>query len=74
VPVTYVRVQAGRADDEEDQERRTHERPGLERDVKHWIVSWNENPRPCIWVETAEEILASVARYCGRLSAVMAAK
>jgi hypothetical protein len=38
-----------------------------------WIAQWNENPRPYVWVKTAEEILASIARYCERVSAVVAA-
>jgi transposase len=45
----------------------------LEADIKDWIAQWNENPRPYVWVKTADEILASVARYCERISAVVAA-
>ena len=41
----------------------------LERDIKGWIKTWNENPRPYVWVKTADEILASLARYCSRISA-----
>jgi transposase len=41
----------------------------LERDIRQWIDSWNENPRPYVWVKTAEQILASLARYCERVSA-----
>ena len=40
----------------------------LERDIKDWINTWNENPRPYIWVKTADQILASLARYCQRIS------
>ncbi len=40
----------------------------LKRDIKSWITTWNENPRPYIWVKTADEILASLARYCSRIS------
>jgi transposase len=46
----------------------------LETDIKDWIEHWNANPRPYVWVKTAEEILASIARYCQRLSAITAAK
>jgi transposase len=46
----------------------------LEADIKDWISHWNENPRPYVWVKTADQILASVARYCERLSAVVAAQ
>ena len=40
----------------------------LERDIKSWIATWNENPRPYVWVKTADQILASLARYCIRIS------
>jgi transposase len=46
----------------------------LERDIKDWIESWNENPRPYVWVKTADQILASIARYCERISAIVAAQ
>ncbi len=42
--------------------------PGLERDIRGWIATWNENPRPFVWLKTADEILASLARYCERIS------
>ena len=41
----------------------------LERDIRDWIATWNEDPRPYVWVKTAEQILASLARYCERVSA-----
>jgi transposase len=41
---------------------------GLERDIRGWIASWNEDPRPYVWVKTADQILASLARYCARIS------
>ena len=40
----------------------------LERDIKEWIATWNENPRPYVWVKTADQILASIGRYCERIS------
>jgi transposase len=40
----------------------------LERDIKSWIKTWNENPRPYVWVKTADQILASLTRYCKRIS------
>lgn len=46
----------------------------LERDIKEWIEHWNENPRPYVWVKTADQILASIARYCERISAIVAAQ
>ncbi len=42
--------------------------PGLERDIRGWIATWNENPRPYVWLKTADQILASLARYCARIS------
>ena len=41
---------------------------GLERDIRGWIATWNENPRPYVWVKTADQILASLSRYCARIS------
>jgi len=41
----------------------------LEKDIREWIALWNENPRPYVWVKTADQILASLARYCERVSA-----
>jgi transposase len=42
----------------------------LEKDIREWIATWNEDPRPYVWVKTADQILASLARYCERVSAV----
>ncbi|MGH9022343.1 MAG: IS630 family transposase [Acidimicrobiia bacterium] len=42
--------------------------PGLERDIRGWIVTWNHNPRPYVWVKTADQILDSLAKYCARIS------
>jgi transposase len=41
---------------------------GLEQDVRDWIATWNENPKPFVWRKTAEEILDSLARYLQRIS------
>ena len=40
----------------------------LERDIREWVALWNESPRPFIWTKSADEILASVAAYCMRIS------
>jgi transposase len=40
----------------------------LEKDIREWIKTWNENPRPFVWRKTAEEIIDSLARYCQRIS------
>ena len=40
----------------------------LEKDVRAWIETWNENPRPFVWTKTAEEILNSLAEYIAKIS------
>jgi hypothetical protein len=39
----------------------------LEADIRAWIDTWNEDPRPYVWVKTADEILDSIARFCKRI-------
>jgi hypothetical protein len=36
----------------------------LEADIRAFIERHNENPKPCKWTKSAEEILASVKRFC----------
>ena len=40
----------------------------LEKDIRAWIASWNEDPKPFVWTKTAEEILTSLAKYLKRIS------
>jgi transposase len=40
----------------------------LEKDLREWTATWNENPRPFVWKKTADEILESLAGYCQRIS------
>lgn len=40
----------------------------LNADIRAWIDTWNENPRPFVWTKTADEILDSIARYCTRIN------
>jgi transposase len=40
----------------------------LEADIRGWITTWNEQPRPYVWTKTADQILASIARYCTRIN------
>lgn len=40
----------------------------LEKDLRNWVTAWNEDPKPFIWTKTAEEILASIARYLKRIN------
>ena len=39
----------------------------LNADIRAWIETWNENPRPYVWVKTADQILESIARYCKQI-------
>jgi transposase len=41
----------------------------LETDIRDWIATWNDNPRPFIWTKTADEILASLADYLAKVGA-----
>jgi transposase len=40
----------------------------LNSDIRDWIETWNDNPRPFVWTKTADEILDSIARYCKRIN------
>jgi transposase/transcriptional regulator with XRE-family HTH domain len=40
----------------------------LERDLRSWVETWNENPRPFIWTKTAEQILESIKRLLQRIN------
>ncbi|MDT5025408.1 MAG: hypothetical protein QOE61_1834, partial [Micromonosporaceae bacterium] len=40
----------------------------LEADIRAWIETWNEDPRPYVWTKTADEILDSIAAFCKRTS------
>jgi transposase len=40
----------------------------LEEAIRGYIAAKNEAPKPFIWTKTADEILASVARFCMRTS------
>jgi transposase len=39
----------------------------LENDIRDWIATWNDNPRPFTWTKTADEILKSLADYLAKL-------
>jgi hypothetical protein len=36
--------------------------------IRDYISINNDDPRPFVWTKTADEILASVARFCQRTS------
>jgi transposase len=40
----------------------------LETAIRDYLTMTNESPKPFVWTKTADEILASVARYCERIS------
>lgn len=40
----------------------------LEASITDWIDRWNENPKPFVWHRSADEILETLAAYCGRIS------
>jgi transposase len=40
----------------------------LNTDIRAWITTWNDDPRPFVWTKTAEQILDSIARYCTRIN------
>jgi transposase len=40
----------------------------LNSDIRGWIDTWNENPRPYLWTKPAEQILQSIAAYCQQIS------
>ncbi len=39
----------------------------LENDIREWIATWNDNPRPFTWTKTADEILSSLADYLDKV-------
>jgi transposase len=40
----------------------------LEQSIRHWVATWNENPRPFVWAKTADEILDTIAAYRQRIN------
>jgi transposase len=40
----------------------------LEADIRAWIETYNEDPRPFVWTKTADEILASLADYLDKIN------
>jgi transposase len=41
----------------------------LEADIRKWVDTWNDNPRPFTWTKTADEILHSLAEYLAKIGA-----
>jgi transposase len=42
--------------------------PELETALRHYVETYNQDPKPFLWTKTADEILAAVARFCERTS------
>jgi transposase len=40
----------------------------LNTDIRAWIQTWNDDPKPYVWAKTADQILESVASYCTRIN------
>jgi transposase len=40
----------------------------LEEAILHYLESHNQQPKPFIWTKSADQILASIARFCKRIS------
>ncbi|WP_327381460.1 helix-turn-helix domain-containing protein [Streptomyces sp. NBC_01207] len=40
----------------------------LEDDIRAWIETWNEDPKPFAWTKTADEILKSLADYLTKIT------
>jgi transposase len=40
----------------------------LNSDIRAWINTCNDNPRPFVWTKTADQILESIATYCNRIN------
>ena len=41
--------------------------PALEKDIRTWVITWNENPRPFVWLKTADEIFERRNTYLQRI-------
>ncbi len=44
-----------------------HSVKDLAADITAWTQAWNQDPKPFVWHKTADEILDSIARYCGQI-------
>ncbi len=41
----------------------------LNADIEAWIETWNADPKPYVWVKTADQILEKLAGYCNAINA-----
>jgi transposase len=48
--------------------RSTHKSvQALEKDIRTWVTTWNENPKPFVWTKTADEIFERLKTYLQRI-------
>ena len=40
----------------------------LNHDIRSWINTWNDDPRPYVWTKTTDQILESISTYCRRIT------
>ena len=40
----------------------------LNADIRTWIQTWNNDPRPYVWAKTAEQILDNLTQYLNRIN------
>ncbi|MCA1701520.1 MAG: IS630 family transposase [Actinobacteria bacterium] len=40
----------------------------LNSDIRAWVDTWNNDPKPFVWTKTADQILESIATYCNRIN------
>ena len=40
----------------------------LNADIRAWMKTWNDDPKPYVWTKTANQILESITRYCTRIN------
>ena len=41
--------------------------PALEKDIRTWTATWNDNPRPFTWTKTADQIFERLNQYLQRI-------
>jgi hypothetical protein len=47
-----------RTADDQQIRRGVHKKiQALEKEIRNWTKTWNEDPKPSVWTETADEIL-----------------
>jgi transposase len=40
----------------------------LNTDIRAWIKTWNQDPKPYVWVKTADQILDNLTQYLNRIN------